>query len=60
MKHVDYTFYTYFMIFRLLKRVGSVLSSSELDPFFIYANIQFGPKADLAPVTQISSYNTTH
>ena len=32
-----------------LKRVGSVLSRSELDPF-IYGIIQFGPKTGLAPV----------
>ena len=34
MKTADYTYYTYFFIFfKLLKRVGSVLSRSELDPF---------------------------
>ena len=33
MKPADYTYYTYFLIFRRLKRVGSVLSRSELEPF---------------------------
>ena len=33
MKPADYTYYTYFLIFKRLKRVGSVLSSSEFDPF---------------------------
>ena len=33
MKPADYTYYTYFLIFRRLKRVGSVLSRSDLDPF---------------------------
>ena len=33
MKPADYTYYTYFLIFRRLKRVGSVLSRWELDPF---------------------------
>ena len=33
--------------------MGSVLSRSELDPFFIYSIIQFGPKTGLAPVLEI-------
>ena len=33
MKLADYTYDTNFLIFRSLKRVGSVLSRSELDPF---------------------------
>ena len=52
MKPVDYTYYTYVLIFRRLKRVGSVLSRSELDPFLYISHgiIQFGPKTGLAPV----------
>ena len=32
----DYTYNTYFCIYKVLKRLGSILSRSELDPFFIY------------------------
>ena len=51
MKTTDYTCYRYFLIFRRLYQVGSVLSRSELYPFF-YINgiIQFKSKMDLAPV----------
>ena len=42
----DYTYNTYFCIYKVLKRLGSVLSRSELDPFFIYGIIQVGPKTD--------------
>ena len=33
LKPADYTYYTYFMVFRRLKRVGSILSRSEFDSF---------------------------
>ena len=36
-----------------LKRVGSVLSRS--DPF-LYGIIQFGPKAELAPVIKVHAF----
>ena len=64
MKLTDYTYDILFDFFKRLKRVGSVLSSSELGPFpyTVYGIIQFGPKAGLAPVSktfQISSFLTT-
>ena len=45
-----YILHILFDPFMRLKRVGSVLSRSEIDPFFIYGIIQFGPKTGLAPV----------
>ena len=52
MKPADYTYYTYFMIFRRLKRVGSVLSRSELDPFryVLYYTVQ--TQNGLSPVVK--------
>ena len=39
MKTADYTYYTYVFIFYALKRVGSILSRPELDPFlYIWYN----------------------
>ena len=43
-----YILHILFDPFMRLKRVGSVLSRSEIDPFFIYGIIQFGPKTGLA------------
>ena len=45
MKPADYTYYTHF--FRHLKRVGSVSSKSELDPFLL--SYSSHPKRALPP-----------
>ena len=42
MKPADDTYYTYFLIFKRLKRVGSVLSRSELDIWYHTARTQNG------------------
>ena len=55
MKPADYNItHNFILLFycKRLKRMGSVLSRSELDPFFIHVNgiIQFGPKTGLTLV----------
>ena len=51
-RSLDYVYLTYFYIFQ---RLDSVLSRSELDPFFIYGIIQFGPKTGLVSICCCSS-----
>ena len=46
----DYTYYTYWLVYRCLKREGSVLSRSELDPFLYIRYHTVGIQIGLAPV----------
>ena len=52
MKPADYTYYTYFFIFKRLKDWIVFYLGQSKTPFFINGIIQFGPKAGLAPVAQ--------
>ena len=49
MKYVDFTYFTYFLIFRRLMRVGNVYLGQSQIPFFRYGVIQFGRETGLGP-----------